>query len=171
MVVLSLDNGGSCLLTVIFWLLYALNTPERIPGTLKGCRACLDRTKPPEVADLSPLRFRLPRVSTSLLFISKGARGGICINVLSSSSSALHPICLAVLHRFSSLRSTCDSLCPLLARSLDIMIASSSTTGLQNNNLPSSARKQMSKHSSVLFYMPDKLILMKWTCISHDNLH
>lgn len=51
MVVLSLDNGGSCLLTVIFWLLYASNTPERIPETLKGCRACLNRTEPPEVAD------------------------------------------------------------------------------------------------------------------------
>lgn len=145
-----------------------------LKGSLKlwrVCHACLDRTEPPEVADYLLSISGCHESPHSLLFISKGARGGIHINVLTSSSSALHPICLAVLHRFSSLRSTCDSLCPLLVWSLDIMIASSSTTGLQNNNLLSSARKQMSKHSRVLFYMPDKLIPMKWTCISHDNLH
>lgn len=90
MVVLSRDNGGSCLLTVIFWLLYTSNTPEGIPETLKGCRACLERTKPPEVADYLFFVSGCRESPHSLLFISKG-RGEVFVLIF-CQALVLHSI-------------------------------------------------------------------------------
>lgn len=141
-----------------------------LKGSLKLWKVAthvLIRTEPPDVADFLLSILDCHESPHSLLFISRG-RGEVFVLIF-CQDLVLHSISSALL--CSILCSTRDSLCPLLAWSLDIRLASSSTTGLQNNNLPSSAREQVSKHSSVLFYMSDKLIPMKRTCISHDNLH
>lgn len=166
MVVLSLDNGISCLLTVIFWLLYMSNTPES-SKLWRVATHVLIGIERPDVADFFLSILDCHESPHALLFIS---RGRVEVFVLRFCQDlVLHSISSALL--CSILCSTRDSLRPLLVWSLDSRIASSSTTGLQNNNLPSSAGEQVSKHSSVLFYMSDKWIPMKWTCISHDNLH